>query len=299
MKIGFVGLGLMGYPMALRLIKAGFKLHIFSKNDISLKKLYKFGAVIEKSITSLANNVDVFCSCRVTSNQSKDIFIGRRGVLNASRKPKICIDFATIDPSTSINIATKLKGHSIEFIDAPVSGGPDKASEGKLTIIVGGQKSSLRKTKRLFDTLGSKILHMGDVGSGVKSKLCNNLISISTHALIAEAMILGLKSGIDLKKLYEVLKNSSAYSKTLERVVPNHFITRNFKAKASIETIIKDLGVAIELGKRNKLNLLIAKNAMKYFNKARDCGHGLDDISSVIIPMENEAGILVKKEYNN
>ena len=94
--------------------------------------------------------------------------------------------------------------------------------------------------------MGSKVLHIGDVGSGVKAKLCNNLISISTHALIAEAMILGLKSGIDLNKLYEVLKNSSAYSKTLERVVPNHFLTRNFEAKASIETIIKDLGVAFE-----------------------------------------------------
>ena len=298
MKIGFVGLGLMGYPMALRLIKAGFKLHIFSKNDTSLKKLFKCGAVIEKSITSLANNVDVFCSCRVTNNQSKDVFIRKGGVLNAKIKPKICIDFATIDPDTSINIALKLKENLIEFIDAPVSGGPDKASEGTLTIIAGGKKNSLRKTKRIFDELGSKVLHIGDVGSGVKAKLCNNLISISTHALIAEAMILGLKSGIDLNKLYEVLKNSSAYSKTLERVVPNHFLTRNFEAKASIETIIKDLGVAIELGKRKKLNLLIAKNAMKYFNKARDCGHGLDDISSVIIPMEDEAGILVKK-YNN
>ena len=299
MKIGFVGLGLMGYPMAVRLIKSGFKLHIYSNNNISLKKLSKIGGVVENTISSLAHNVDIFCSCRVTSKQSKDVFISKNGILNAKRKPKICIDFSTIDPGSSVKIALKLKENGIEFIDAPVSGGPDKAMTGRLTIIAGGEKSSIRKTKKLFNSLGSKLFHMGDAGSGVKTKLCNNLISISTHALIAEAIILGSKSGIDLKKLYDVLRNSSAFSNTLERVVPNHFLTRNFKAKASIKTIIKDLSFAIDLGKTNKLNLLIAKNAMKYFNKAEESGYALDDISSVIIPMENEAGIKVGKNIKH
>ena len=293
MKVGFVGIGLMGLPMASRIIKAGHQVYIYSKNQISKDKLLSLGAIAEDSIISVANKSEIFCNCRVTDEHSKDVFIGKAGVINSKNKPKICIDFATINPKVSIKISSLLKNAKISFLDAPVSGGPDAAENGSLSIIIGGDLKTINVAKQLFKILGNNIFHMGDVGTGVTSKLCNNLISITTHALIAEAMILGKKSGIDSNKLYEVIRNSSGYSKTLDRVVPNHFLKRNFKAKATMTMIMKDLKSALDLAETHKISLLLASNAMKYFIEASNDGHALDDISSVILPMEKKSGIKV------
>ena len=293
MRIGFVGLGLMGLPMAHRLLKAGHELHIYSENTRSLEVLTGLGAVFERNILQVAEKVEVFCSCRVTPEQSRAVFVGNGGVLLAGSRPAICIDFATIDPMTSQEIGEGLAKVGINYLDAPISGGPDGAKTGTLSVIVGGKKRAVKKAMPIFEAFGKQIFHMGDIGTGVTTKLCNNMITITTHALVAEAMVLGVKSGVDATALYEVLANSTAYSRTLERVVPQHFLIRNFKAAATIDNIMKDLQGALDLAEAKDVQLSLPTTAMKRFVEAAEHGYSGDDIAAVILPMEERAGTIV------
>ena len=293
MKIGFVGLGLMGVPMVKRLIDAGHRLQVFSHNTESVEQLQGLGAEAAGSVREAAAGADVFCSCRVTPEQSRDVFLGEEGVLAADSRPPVCVDFATIDPMTTRNISTSLSEYGIRYIDAPVSGGPDGAAAGTLTIIAGGDTEAMNVVAEMFDTLGDRTFHMGPSGTGVTAKICNNMISITTHALVAEAMVLGVKAGIDAAALYEVMRNSSAYSRTLERVVPKHFLPRNFKPTATLEMIMKDLQGALDLARDQGVRLSLPEAAMERYVKALREGHAKDDIASVILPLEKSAGVTV------
>ena len=293
MRIGFVGLGLMGRPMAHRLIDAGHELTVFTSNTESLTSLTERGATAVGSVAEAADRVELFCSCRVTSQQSLDVFLGPNGVTAASRPAPICVDFATIGPAASREIGLALVKRGIEYLDAPISGGPGRAENGTLSILVGGDAAAVARAKPFFEVVGKKTSHMGGIGTGVTTKLCNNMISITTHALVAEAMILGVKSGIDARALYEALNSSSAHSQTLERVVPRHFLQRDFRAAATIETIMKDLNGALDLAREQGVRLLLPNVAMQCFIEAADMGHAQSDIASVILPMEDIAGVEV------
>ncbi len=293
MKIGFVGLGLMGRPMAHRLIDAGHELHVFSSNADSLASLTKRGATLAGSLAEVAERVDAFCSCRVTPAQSRQVFLGSDGVMSAKNPAPICIDFATIDPAISRRIGSALLAAGVDYLDAPVSGGPGAAADGTLSVIVGGETAAVDRARPLFEAFGKRTFHMGGIGAGVTAKLCNNIISITTHALVAEAMVLGVKSGVDARALYEVLRNSSAYSRSLERVVPNHFLRRDFRPGATIETVMKDLEGAMVLARAQGVRLQLPSIALQCLADAAESGHAQDDIASVILPMEENAGVTV------
>ncbi len=293
MKIGFVGLGLMGQPMAGRLIEAGHEVHVFSANAEAVETMVAKGAVAGGSVADVAGSVEIFCSCRVTPEQSREVFTGPDGVPAATAVPPVCIDFATIDPMTSREIGRTLAPAGADYIDAPVSGGPNAAAAGTLSIIAGGARPAVERAGPVFDSLGKRTFRMGGIGTGVTAKLCNNLITITSHALIAEAMVLGAKAGIDGHALYEVLSQSTAYSRTLERVVPGHFLPRNFEAAASVENIMKDLRGALDLAEAEGLRLTLGETAMTLFAEAAARGHAGDDIAAVILPMEAAAGVSV------
>ncbi len=293
MKIGFVGLGLMGQPMAGRLIEAGHEVHVFSANAEAVETMVAKGAVAGGSVADVGGSVEIFCSCRVTPEQSREVFTGPDGVPAATAVPPVCIDFATIDPMTSREIGRTLAPAGADYIDAPVSGGPNAAAAGTLSIIAGGARPAVERAGPVFDSLGKRTFRMGGIGTGVTAKLCNNLITITSHALIAEAMVLGAKAGIDGHALYEVLSQSTAYSRTLERVVPGHFLPRNFEAAASVENIMKDLRGALDLAEAEGLRLALGETAMTLFAEAAARGHAGDDIAAVILPMEAAAGVSV------
>lgn len=292
-RIGFVGLGLMGLPMARHLAAAGHKLFIASASREPLDALSALGATICASPAEIAPQVDVFFSCRVTPQQSLETFLGNSGVIATGRPGLLCIDLATTEPETATAISSALAAKGIGFLDAPISGGPDGAQSRTLSIIVGGSPESVARAEPLFALMGKKTFHMGPVGAGVATKLCNNMITITTHALLAEAMVFGVKAGIDAEQLYEVLRSSSAYSRTLERVVPKHFLKRDFDAAASVNTIMKDLDCAIATGRRLGVRLLLPNVALQCYVEAAGRGHAQDDIASVILPMEEIAGVRV------
>ncbi len=293
MRIGFVGLGLMGLPMARHLLAAGHELFIASGSPQPLQALAQDGAVVCASPRDIAARVEVFFSCRVTPQHSLDTFLGPEGVRHAGNPGLLCIDLATIEPDTAKAISRELASVGVSFLDAPVSGGPGGAKSQTLTIMVGGAPADVARVQPLFDLLARRTFHTGPVGTGLLAKLCNNMITITTHALVAEAMVMGVKGGMDAHLLYEVLRASSARSNTLERVVPNHFLPRNFEAAASLNTIMKDLHCAIETGRKLGVRLLLPNLAMQCYVDAAGRGHIDSDIASVILPMEEIAGVRV------
>ena len=293
MRIGFVGLGLMGLPMARHLVRAGHQLFIASGSRAPLEELAALGATVCRSPREIAPQVEVFLSCRVTPLHSRETFLGADGVLASGVGGLLCVDLATTEQETAIDIAAALAAQGIGFLDAPISGGPPAAEARTLTIIVGGAPEDVERAKPLFDLLGKKTLHMGAVGCGVATKLCNNMITITTHAVLAEAMVLGVKAGIDANRLYEALHSSSAYSRSLERVVPNHFLKRNFNAASNVKTVMKDLDCALMTARRLGVRLLLPAVALQCYVDAAGRGHADDDIASVILPMEEIAGVQV------
>jgi 3-hydroxyisobutyrate dehydrogenase-like beta-hydroxyacid dehydrogenase len=293
LKIGFVGLGLMGVPMARNMRRAGHELVVYSANRSACEELAREGARVATSIAEAVAAVDLFCACRVTPEHSRELFLGPRGVLATGRAGLLCIDFATIDPATTKAIGAALGARGIGFLDVPISGGPYAAVEAGLTAIVGGSEDDVARAMPALRSTCKEVRHMGPIGAGVTTKLCNNLISITTHALLAEAMVLGAKAGIDSRKLYETLRASSARSNSLERVVPYHFLPRDFTAAASIVTVIKDLGCAIELGEALGVELSLGHAAMARLREALDQGHADKDIAAVILPIEAKAGVTV------
>lgn len=293
MRIGFTGLGFMGTPMARTLLRAGHDLVVCSRNEAAVAELVRDGAAMESSVSAMAAQVDVLCSCRVTPEQSLDVFTGPEGALASARGDLLCIDFSTVDPGTSRRIGETLGAAGLGFLDAPVSGGPAAAAAGTLSIMVGGPQADFERARPVLEALGKSVFHMGEVGAGVSTKLCNNLITGTLHVLLAEAMVLGTKAGIDPRRLYEVLRVSSARGNTLERAVPNHFLPRNFEPASALTTIIKDLDCVAAMAKDLGVRMLLPTLAQQCFVEAAGLGHGADDLSAVILPMERIAGVKV------
>jgi 3-hydroxyisobutyrate dehydrogenase-like beta-hydroxyacid dehydrogenase len=279
--------------MARRLLAAGHALVVSSGSRGKVEPLLAEGAEFRATPGEVAREVEMFFSCRVTPQQSVETFLGECGVLRSAHPGLLCVDLATTDPDTAQLIGSRLAQAGIDFADAPISGGPDGAEAGTLSIITGGSDQAIKRASAILSVLGKKVFHMGPVGAGVATKLCNNMISITTHALLAEAMVLGVKAGIDARKLYEVLSQSSAASRSLERAVPNHFLARSFEPAATVTTIIKDLECAIDTGRRLGVRLLLPNVALQCYVDAAGRGHAEKDITSVILPMEEIAGVKV------
>jgi 3-hydroxyisobutyrate dehydrogenase len=298
MKIGFVGLGLMGAPMASNLVRAGHDVVVHGRNAATVARLCEEGARAAASLGEVASQVDVLCSCRVTPQHSLDVFLGDDGARGVGASGMLCIDFATIDPATARRIGAGLEERGIGFLDAPVSGGPGGAAAATLSIMVGGSERDFARARPVLDALGRNIFHLGGVGNGLAAKLCNNLITGTLHVLIAEAMVLGTRLGLDSTRLYEVLRASSARSNTLERVVPNHFLSGNYQPGSALSMIIKDLECVTATAKAVGVRMLLPTVAQQCYIEAESLGHGAKDLSAVIMPMEAIAGVKVAQKSN-
>ena len=284
----------MGLPMAQRLIDAGHTLTVFNRSQGAVQKLVAKGAQAGASPEHVAQEVEVLFTCLLTPAQSEAIFLGDQGAIHGARSGQIFIDTATIDPMTTRRIAAALAAKGIALIDAPISGGPGGAQAGTLSIMAGGETAAFEKVRPLLEVLGKKIFHMGAVGSGVSTKICNQILTGTTHALVAEAMVLGAKLGLDPQQLFDVLRVSSGRSNALERAVPNYILPRKFDAAYSVEGIIKDLECAIHAAKSCGVRLLLPTIAQQMYQEARGLGHGQKDVAAVVLPMEAIAGVEVK-----
>lgn len=283
----------MGKPMALNLVKAGHEVWVHSRSRGPIEALLAAGAKEASTPAELAAKVDWLGTCLLTPEQCEAIYLGPNGVASSGREGLLCVDFATIAPAVSRRIGAALAEKGIRYLDAPISGGSWGAAAATLSIMVGASEADFNEARPILEKLGSKIFHMGPPGAGVSTKICNNMITGTVHVLVGEAMVLGTKAGIDPRKLFEVLAGSSARSNTLERMVPKFVLPRKFDPDSTIESIMKDLEAAISTGKSLGVRLLLANVAQQCYLEAAGLGHGQKDVSAVILPMEEVAGVKV------
>jgi 3-hydroxyisobutyrate dehydrogenase-like beta-hydroxyacid dehydrogenase len=296
MKIGFIGLGRMGRPMARNLMAAGHELTVHNRSQQVVDELVGEGARRAATPAEAARGADVVFTCLLTPDQVREVTLGPNGIAEGGGEGLIVVDCATIDPMTSRAVAAGLAERGIAYVDAPISGGPWGAEEGTLSIMVGGADETVAAVRPLLEILGNpeKIFHLGPVGSGTTAKICNQILTGCQHVLVAEVMVLGTKAGMDPERLFETLRASSGASSAMERAVPGFILPGKFDAAFAIEGIYKDLDCAIATAKALGVRLLIPAIAQQCFEEARGRGLGQEDTAAVIKPMEEIAGIQVR-----
>lgn len=216
MRIGFIGLGIMGRPMALNLLKHGHPLHVWSRREASMQALLEAGAQGTDSPADMAGKVDLVFSMLPDAPDVREVMLGAEGVATGAPPGLIAVDMSTIRPAAARTIATELKAAGIDFLDAPVSGGEVGAIAGSLSIMVGGAAEIFERVRPYFDCMGGTVAHLGDAGAGQAAKAANQIITGATVLTVAEAFSFAEKNGVDLHRLREVMLGGSAYSKTLE-----------------------------------------------------------------------------------
>lgn len=209
MKIGFIGLGTMGNPMVKTLLKAGYETLVYDISKEAVKKLIIEEGAKEAAILQIGRECDFVITMLPNSQCVEEIVLGESGLIHFLISNKVLIDMSSSVPQSTVKIANSLKEKGIEMLDAPVSGGPSKAADGTLTIMVGGDKEVFDRSYDILDALGEKIFYVGKTGVGHMVKAINNMLYGTTLVATVEAVVLGAKAGIDLEKLVEVISASS------------------------------------------------------------------------------------------
>jgi len=241
MKIGFVGLGIMGKPMAGHLINNGYETYLYDLNQKAVDDLVRLGGNACSSNKELAQVCDIIFTMLPAGTHVHHVLFAEDGLAKNGKPNTLIIDMSSISPEESILFAKELQEYKISFIDAPVSGGEPMALEGKLSIMAGGKEEDFNKALPLFECMGSNIVHIGAVGTGSATKLANQIIVSINLAALSEAAVFASKSGIDLNKMYQAIHGGLAGSAVMEAKMPK-IIERDFEPGGRIEINYKDLG---------------------------------------------------------
>lgn len=296
MKIGFIGTGVMGSRMVKRLLQNKFEVFVYNRTIEKAQPLIEQGAIYADSISSLSRQCEVICTCLSMPSDVLDVYSGADGIIENARPGAICIDLTSVDPDTSNTISGLAIGKELSYLDSPVSGGPEGAESGTLTIMVGGEKEAFEKVKTVLSVLGTTIEYLGPSGSGSIAKLINQYL-VAVHSLAAsEAMVAGAAYGLDSEQLFNILKVSYGDSRILRRHMEEYVFERNFIPGGAVKYVHKDVRLANELLKEAGLYQFTGQLAEKAFQNAAYCGLNNQDMSAVIQPLEKEAGVVVKRK---
>jgi 2-hydroxy-3-oxopropionate reductase len=241
MKVGFIGLGIMGKPMAGHLIKDGFETYLLDLNRDAVNELTALGGHACDSNKEIAEKSDVIITMLPAAKHVSGVLFGENGIAANAKPNTIVIDMSSISSADAQTFANKLKEHDMFFLDAPVSGGEPMAISGQLAIMVGGEEEAFNQALPLFQSMGENIVHVGISGAGQVAKLANQIIVSTNLAAVSEASVFASKAGIDLNKLFEAIRGGLAGSAVLEAKMPK-IIERDFEPGGRIEINFKDLG---------------------------------------------------------
>lgn len=289
MDVGFIGLGLMGRPMALNLIKAGHRVHVWSRRRESMQPLLDAGAGDCASAAEVARRAVVTISMVADAPDVEQVTLGPDGVADGAGTGHIHIDMSTIAPAAAQSIATRLAERGIVALDAPVSGGEPGAIAATLTIMVGGEAEAFERVQPLFEAMGKSITRIGEAGAGQVAKACNQIITGVGVASVAEALNFAAKSGVDGAKVREALLGGFAFSRILE----NHgqrMLARNFKPGFKAWMHQKDVRIVMDEAHRLGLALPTAAATMQLFNAMAGSGLGEDDSVALLKLLERMSG---------
>lgn len=285
-KIGFIGLGNMGLPMANNISKAGIEVNAFDLSEKALKKAENLGMSIKQDSKSVLEDIDALITMLPNGSSVEKIFL-EDNLLEVINKRTLIIESSTISPEISKKISTIAKNYGISMLDAPVSGGVKGAELGNLTFIVGGSQADLEKGLSLFKIMGDKIFYAGESGSGQIAKLCNNMLLAVHMCGTAETLALGVNNGLDPVVLSEIMKNSSGGNWSLEKYNPYPGVmetapaSENYSGGFLNSLMLKDLKLASELALGSKSTTPMGKLAMQLYEEMMDDGFGTLDFSSI------------------
>jgi 3-hydroxyisobutyrate dehydrogenase len=296
MRAGFIGLGIMGKPMARNLVRAGHQLTIYARHPERVRDLVGEGAALVGSAAEVGRAAEVVITMLPNAPEVEEVVAGASGVLEGAPAGTVVVDMSTIAPAASRRLAERCATQSIAFLDAPVSGGSVGAERGTLSIMVGGDADAFARCRPLFDAMGraENIFHVGPHGAGEVVKLANNLLCGVITAANAEALALGVKHGVDALTLAKIIGVSSGASWQLSNVFPLRVWDGSFTPGFMTDLLLKDLGLALDLGAEGDVPLRLTELAREMYEQTRAAGHGRDDYSSVVSLIENAAGIKVR-----
>jgi 2-hydroxy-3-oxopropionate reductase len=293
MKVGFIGLGIMGRPMALNLLKAGHEVTVWARRAESMQPLLDAGAMGAASPAEVARGVDVAISMVADAPDVEQVMLGEHGVssgVDAARKPGlVAVDMSTILPASARDIAARLRDKGVDFLDAPVSGGEVGAIAGTLSIMVGGSEAAFAKAKPAFECMGKNIVHVGDSGAGQVAKAANQIVTGAGVVIVAEALNFAAKNGVDPAKVREALLGGFAYSKILE----NHgqrMLDRNFKPGFKSWMHQKDMNIVMQSAHELGLCLPVSAATAQMYNAMVGAGLGEEDSIAVLKLLERLSG---------
>ncbi len=294
-KVGFIGLGIMGKPMAKNLLKAGYQLTVFDINGDAVRELAAAGAKEGKSSADVAAKSDLIITMLPNSPEVEQVVLGNNGVLEAAQPGTILVDMSSIAPLVSRKLSDKLNAKGIIMLDAPVSGGEPKAIEGTLAIMAGGPEEAFNKVKDVLSAMGSSVKLVGDIGSGNVTKLANQIIVALNIAAMSEAMVLATKAGVDPEKVYQAIRGGLAGSTVLDAKMPL-VLNGNFKPGFRIELHIKDLMNVIDTASEIDAPVMLTQKVLEIMKSLRDDGKAKDDHGGVIQYYEKLAKTEVRKK---
>ena len=294
MKAGFIGLGIMGKPMAENLLKAGYPVQAYDHHDESIQKIVACGGVGCKSAREAADGADAIFTMLPNSPQVKTALLEKDGVLETMKKGAIVVDMSSIDPTVSIELEKKITEAGGEMIDAPVSGGEPKAIDGTVSFMCGGKEEVFEKVKPMLEKMGKDVTLVGPIGSGNMTKLANQIIVAVNIAALSEALVLAVKSGVNPENVYKAIRGGLAGSTVMDAKAPM-ILDRNFQPGFRIELHIKDLNNAVNAAKAVGMDIPMAERVLEMMMHLQEEGLGKCDHSAVVRYYEEQEEVEVKR----
>jgi len=294
MKIGFIGLGIMGKPMSKTLLKAGYSVVFLDRHQETTEELVAAGAEKAATPKAVAEKSDIIITMLPNSPQVKAVVLGENGIIEGAREGTIVIDMSSIAPLASREISQALAEKKVLMLDAPVSGGEPKAIEGTLSVMVGGDKAVFDKCYEVMKSMAGSVVHTGDIGAGNVTKLANQVIVALNIAAMSEALVLATKAGVNPDLVFQAIRGGLAGSTVLEAKAPMG-MDRNFKPGFRIELHIKALANALDTSHEIGAQLPLTASVMEIMQALKADGHGQSDHSAIARYYESLAKVEVTR----
>lgn len=294
-RIGFIGLGIMGQPMALNLVKAGYSVTVFNRTRSKAEPLERAGAKVASSPAEAARDADFVMSIVSDTAAMEEVVLGKGGVLEMVRSGAVLIDSSTISPTASRKFACQLAGKGAKMLDAPVTGSKHGAEKGELTFMIGGERETLEQAMPVLKVLGKKHIYCGPNGAGLSAKLAQNAIQAAMVEVFCEAFVLASKSGVSPQTMFEIVQSSMARAALTDFKAP--FIFKgDFTPYFPLKWMHKDLTLAMEAAYAQNVPMPATAAVKEVYAAAKAQGKGDLDYAAVITFLEELAGVKVRAE---
>jgi 3-hydroxyisobutyrate dehydrogenase len=293
--IGFVGLGIMGKPMARNLLKAGYSLTVYSRQRAAVEALMADGASGAQSAREAAEEADVVIIIVTDTPDVRQVILGQEGILEGIQSGKVIIDMSTISPTVTREIAQTAETKGVHLLDAPVSGGEGGAIAATLSIMVGGEEDVFQSCLPIFRAMGKNITHMGPSGTGQLTKLCNQIAVAVTNLAMSEALVFGAKAGVNLEKMQQAISAGAAGSWQLSNLAPR-ILQRDFDPGFMVKLQQKDLRLVLQEAEHLQLPLPATSLVHNLFHALEASGAGDEGTHALVKVLEGLAGVEVKGE---